>query len=77
MLSPFPSHPWKLDWQTNPARQQALVASSPLEHVFDHYRWNDNAFSVARHLGDKEVPGVDYLFLYWIARQMGLISAQD
>jgi hypothetical protein len=45
--------------------------------VPDHYRWNDNAFTISRHLGDKEVPGVDYLFLYWIARDTGVITAQD
>jgi hypothetical protein len=77
VLSPFPALPWKLDWLTNPDRQQSLVAYGMLEHAPDQYRWNDNAFSLARHLGPKELPGVDYLFLYWLARAMSLITAQD
>ena len=48
-----------------------------LEHAPAYRRWNDSAFSISRHLDHKEVPGVDYLFLYWIARDTGVITAQD
>jgi hypothetical protein len=78
VLSPFPALPWKLDWETNPARQQSLVAYGMLEHALDTYRWKEGHFPIATGgLGDREVPGVDYLFLYWIARDLGLVSAQD
>jgi hypothetical protein len=77
VLSPYPAVPWKGDWLTNPGRQQALVAYGMLEHALDQYRWNDNAFSIAQTLDQREVPGVDYLFLYWLARDTGMITAQD
>ena len=33
VLSPYPAVPWKLDWLTNPGRQQSLVAYGILEHA--------------------------------------------
>jgi hypothetical protein len=49
-----------------------------LEQAVDSYRWNDAHFEVDFiGLGDRRVPGVDYLFLYWIARAGGLIEPSD
>jgi hypothetical protein len=46
-----------------------------LEQVIDRYRWNAQHFQIGQNgLGRRRVPGVDYLFLYWIARDGGLIS---
>ncbi len=78
VLSPFPSLPWKLDWTTNPGRQQALVGHGMVESVVDGYRWNGGPLDIASGgNGDNLMPGVDYLFLYWIARDGGLITAED
>ena len=78
VMSPYPSLFWKLDWIRNPGSQQSLVAYGMLEHALDAYRWNDGDFVITQaELGNKEVPGVDFLFLYWIARTTDLIRAED
>jgi hypothetical protein len=75
VMSPFPALPWRRDWETNPDRQQSIVAFPPLEQMIDRYRWNAQHFQIAAAgLGGRRVPGVDYLLLYWIARDGGLIS---
>jgi hypothetical protein len=74
-MSPFPALPWRRDWETNPDRQQSIEARPMLEQVIDRYRWNAQHFQIGQNgLGRRRVPGVDYLFLYWIARDGGLIS---
>ncbi|HET6519665.1 MAG TPA: hypothetical protein VFG47_07565 [Geminicoccaceae bacterium] len=79
VLSPFPTLPWKGGWRSDPGRQQSLVAYPMLEQPVDAYLWNDTHFDVAapRGLGGWRVPGVDYLFLYWLARDAGVITAGD
>jgi len=78
VLSPFPSLPWKLDWTENPGRQQNLAGHDMVESVVDPYRWNGGPLDIASGgNGDRLMPGVDYLFLYWIARDGGLIAAED
>ena len=78
VMSPFPSLPWKLDWETNPGRQQSLTGHGMVEDVVDGYRWNGGPLGIASGgIGDNLMPGVDYLFLYWIARDGGLITAMD
>jgi hypothetical protein len=78
VMSPYPSLFWKFDWIRNPGRQQSLVAYGMLEHVHDASRWNDGDFAITQaELGNKEVPGVDFLFLYWIARTTDLIRPED
>jgi hypothetical protein len=75
VMSPFPALPWRRDWETNPDRQQSIEARPMLEQVIDRYRWNAQHFQIGQNgLGRRRVPGVDYLFLYWIARDGGLIS---
>ena len=59
---------------TNPERQQSIRAYPMLEQTMDAYFWNDGPFSIGPSgLGERRVPGVDYLFLYWIARDKGLV----
>ena len=78
VLSPFPSLPWKLDWEWDTGRQQALVGHGMLESVVDAYRWNGGPFDISSGgNGDALMPGVDYLILYWIARNGGVITALD
>jgi hypothetical protein len=78
VISPFPARPWKGDWLTNPRSPQSITAYPMLEQAVDAYRWNDAHFEIDFiGLGDRRVPGVDYLFLYWIARAGGLIGAGD
>jgi len=78
VLSPWPSLPWKLDWTTNPGRQQSLVGHGMVEDVVDSYLWNGGPLGiVSGGNGDNLMPGVDYLFLYWIARHGGLITAEE
>jgi len=49
-----------------------------VESVVDGYRWNGGPLDIASGgNGDNLMPGVDYLFLYWIARDGGLITAED
>jgi hypothetical protein len=69
VMSPFPVLPWKLDWLTNAGRQQAIRAYPLFEQAVDEYRWNNGHFMIENPgLGDLRVPGTDYLFLYWSAR---------
>lgn len=69
VMSPFPTIPWKLDWMTNNDRQQSIRAYPLFEQVVDEYRWNDSHFMLQGYgLTDRRVPGTDYLFLYWLAR---------
>jgi len=78
VLSPFPALPWKQDWETNSGRQQSLTAYPVIELGVDNYRWNDQHFGFRSDgLGRNRVPGVDFLFLYWLARDGGIISATD
>jgi hypothetical protein len=78
VMSPFPSLPWKLDWSTNDERHQSLVARERIEGPMKRYLWVENPFSfVSEGTGDDVLPGVDYLVLYWIARDGGLISELD
>jgi len=78
VMSPFPALPWKGDWLDNPDRQQSIIGHGLLESTVDGYWWNDNPFSLGgAGNGDDVVPGVDYLLLYWIARDGGLITELD
>ncbi len=78
VLSPFPSLPWKLDWETNPGRMQSLIGHGMVESLVDHYFWNGSVFSPGGSaIGPDQSPGVDYLFLYWLARDFGLIGPSD
>ena len=78
VMSPFPSLPWKLDWEWDTGRQQALVGHGMPESVVDAYRWNGGPFDISSGgNGDALMPGADYLILYWIARSGGLITALD
>ncbi len=78
VMSPFPSLPWKFDWTTNSERHQSLVARGIIEGPMTSYVWVGNPFSfVSDGTGDAALPGVDYLFLYWIARNGGLITKFD
>lgn len=78
VMSPFPSLPWKLDWWTNDERHQSLEARGRIEGPMKRYLWVENPFSfVSDGAGDDVLPGVDYLFLYWIARNGELISELD
>jgi hypothetical protein len=75
VLSPFPALPWKLDWTTELERQQSIRAYPMLEQAMDTYLWNNGHFPTGNlGLGKRRVPGVDYLFLYWIARDKDLVS---
>ncbi len=78
VLSPFPALPWKLDWTTDPGREQGLFGHGVLETSIDNYRWNAGPFDIAAGpVAPDQYPGVDYLFLYWMARSGGLIGASD
>ena len=78
VLSPFPSLPWKLDWETNPGRMQSLVGHGLVESVADQYFWNGSVFSIGGGgIDPEQSPGVDYLFLYWLARTFSLIGPSD
>lgn len=78
VLSPFPSLPWKLDWTTNPGRMQGLIGHGMVESSVDAYRWNSGPLDItAGPVAPDTTPGVDYLFLYWMARSGGLIGPND
>lgn len=78
VLATYPSLPWKFDWEDNPERRQSIRNYPLLEHAPDSYWWNDAQFLIESNgFGGLHVPGVDYLFLYWLARSAGLISATD
>jgi hypothetical protein len=78
VLSPWPSLPWKLDWTVDAGRQQSLVGVGMVEDSISQFRWNWNPLGF-RKGGNRDnlLPGVDYLFLYWMARDGGLITADD
>ena len=78
VMSPFPSLPWKLDWEWNAGRQQGLTGHGMLESVVDGYWWNGGPFGIeSGGFGNNLMQGVDYLILYWIARDGGLITALE
>jgi hypothetical protein len=75
--SPFPALPWKLDWLTA-NRWQVIKAPPMVEHKWDEYLWNDQHFSPGDPgVGDERVPGVDYLFLYWVVRAGNVIPPRS
>lgn len=78
VLSPFPALPWKLDWTTNPGRQQSLIAYAQPTNAIGDYLWKNNRLTIDDSPpADHRQPGVDYLFAYWLARTGGIVSADD
>ncbi len=76
VVSPFPSLPWQRDWLTNVRRLQGITAATLLAHRWDEYVWNDQHFAVSYSglPAGINLPGADYLFLYWTAVDAGLVT---
>jgi hypothetical protein len=78
VLSPLPALAWKNDWLRNPKRQQSIAAYPILEQPMDSYLWKNAHFAFkSEGLGDKKVPGVDYLLLYWLGVDGGIIGSGE
>ena len=78
VLSPYPSLPWKMDWETDRGRMQSLTGHGLVESVVDQYFWNGSVLSIAEGaIGPGQAPGGDYLFLYWLARDLNLIGPSE
>lgn len=75
--SPYPSLPWKLDWMTNPGRQQGLISYPTFMGQPSNYVWRSSPLDAGDGATDVERPAADYLFVYWMARKGGLISATE
>jgi hypothetical protein len=67
-----------MDWTANEGRKQALVGHGMVESVVDGFRWNGGPLDIASGgNGENLMPGADYLLLYWIARDGGLITPEE
>jgi hypothetical protein len=76
-MSPYPAVPWKNDWMKYPAedRTQGLDAYPLFELSPDIM-----SYKIGRDYrgwSNYEVPGPDFLHLYWFARRYGLLTASD
>ena len=73
-MGPYPTVPWKNDWTQND-RTNALDLHPLFELGPDIMSWK-----VGRNYRSQEgfeVPGGDFLHLYWFARKNGLLTAND
>ncbi|MBI1746829.1 MAG: hypothetical protein HYR55_09615 [Acidobacteria bacterium] len=68
VMSPYPALPWKLDWMTNPGRQQGLYMYPLFEGGDDSYLWKANPLSIRRGASNIRASGTDYLHAYWLGR---------
>ncbi|MBI5511272.1 MAG: hypothetical protein HY903_21125 [Deltaproteobacteria bacterium] len=79
VMSPFPSLPWKRDWDQagGDGRTQALRGVPLFEIGFDDYIWKNGALDYSINSSWREVPGTDFVHAYWFARRFGLLQSTD
>jgi hypothetical protein len=77
VASPYPSLPWKLDWMTNAGRRQGLISYPTYMGRPSNYVWRSTPLDAGDAASDVLHPAPDYLFVYWLARKHGLLSATD
>ncbi len=77
VMSPFPSLPWKNDWSVNDRTQSLRMY--PLFESSAHtvYAWKHSPLEYRAKSTSLEYPGADYLFGYWLARYLGIVSGGD
>lgn len=75
-LAPYPNVPWKNDWQTPGMRLQGLYNYPLFEGAADVFVWR-LGLDFASDGRNRRYPGTDYLYLYWLARHAGILSAGE
>jgi hypothetical protein len=76
-MSPYPNHPWKGDWMTNPGREQALQGLPVFwRGTMDNY-WNTSPLDFRASGSQARAPGQDFLLAYWFGRATGQISPNE
>ena len=77
VMSPFPSAPWKLDW-TETDRTQSLRAYPLFEaSAYSVYDWKQSVLDYRANTVGGQLPGVDFLFAYWLGRNLGVFGSAD
>lgn len=75
-LAPYPTLPWKNDWHTPGMRLQGLYNYPLFEGPADVFVWR-LGLDFASDGSNRKYPGTDYLYLYWLARQAGILAAGE
>ncbi|MBI3726483.1 hypothetical protein HY251_21375 [bacterium] len=76
-MSPYPANPWKLDWTTNPGREQAIEGHPHfMRGSCDNY-WNEGTLDFLGWVSEMRFAPQDYLHAYWLARLGGVIGPDD
>lgn len=77
VMSPFPSAPWKMDWDKNDRTQS--LRSYPLFEAtaYTVYDWKQSPFEYRGANLNRHYPGVDYLLAYWLGRSLKVFSATE
>jgi hypothetical protein len=73
-MSPFPSLPWKLDWDKGSDRTHSLTAYPVFERSPDIMEWKADPGGYEWGASVRSSPGVDLLLAYWFGRYHGVIS---
>ena len=77
VMSPFPSAPWKFDW-TRTDRTQSLRAYPLFEvSAYNVYDWKQSVLDYKANTVGGQLPGVDFLFAYWLGRNLGVFGSAD
>ena len=76
-LSPYPSEPWRMDWTTNPGREQSLRAYPLFYQPSNTFMWSDGPLVMGGGPDPLLEPAPDYLIVYWFARVAGIVGPND
>jgi hypothetical protein len=75
-FSPYPELMWKADWMQG-NRKQSLHTYPVFMRGANNFVYRSNPFADGRGATVWEYAGPDYLFGYWLARRLGVVSATE
>ncbi|HPQ70133.1 MAG TPA: hypothetical protein PKW95_13480 [bacterium] len=76
-LSPFPSLPWKFDWWTSNDRFFSLYGYPLFEQGVDNFMFRNSPFGYRDGASERSEFSAEYLYVYWLLYQRGLITGDE
>lgn len=77
VMSPFPSAPWKFDWEDNDRTQSQRMTPLFEASAYTVYAWKHSPLEYKASSVAVDYPGADFLFAYWLGRSLDLFTAAD
>ena len=77
VMSPFPSAPWKFDWEDNDRTQSQRMMPLFEASAYTVYAWKHSPLEYKASSVAVDYPGADFLFAYWLGRSLDLFTAAD